>query len=91
MELHKREVMNEQKFRVLKVYRAELGKATDNDSCCCDSCLATPIYGYYIAVLNSWFCPKCFNHWLKNAVRYKEDIPIEEKNYQFYRNLLGFH
>lgn len=87
---HKRDVINEQQFRILKVYKNELEEATKQEQCCCDYCLAAPIYGYYIAVLNQWFCPKCFNHWLKNAIKYKEDTLVEERNYQFYRKQLGF-
>lgn len=90
MQQHKRDVINEQSFRILKVYKKELEIATEQDRCCCDDCLATPEYGYYVAVLNRWLCPKCFNHWLKYAIRYKEDMPVEEKNYQFYKKLLNF-
>lgn len=85
-----RDVINEQSFRVLKVYKKELEDATMQDKCCCDDCLAAPEYGYYVAVLNRWLCPMCFNHWLKYAVRYKEDMLVEEKNYQFYKKLLNF-
>lgn len=91
MKPHKRDIVNEQSFRILKVYKKELEEATRQKQCCCDECLSTPEYGYYVAVLNRWLCPKCFNHWLKYAVRYKEDILVEERNYQFYRNLLRFN
>lgn len=89
MKSHEREITNEQQFRILKVYKEELEKATKQEQCCCDNCLATPEYGYYVAVLNRWLCPRCFNHWLKNAVRHKEDILVEERNYQLYKNLLN--
>lgn len=87
---YERDVTNEQSFRILKVYRKELEIATRQVRCCCDECLSTPLYGYYVAVLNRWLCPKCFNHWLKNATRYQEDAWVEERNYQFYKALLKF-
>lgn len=85
-----RDVINEQQFRILKVYKDELEKATAQSYCVCDTCLAQPDCGYYVAVLNRWLCPKCFNRWLKDAVRYPEDMWIEERNYQYYRHLLNF-
>lgn len=59
----------------------------------CDYCNNPLIDGkldcksYYIAVLNSIFCPKCFSGWLKRANKYKEDEPIENKSYEYYKNL----
>lgn len=90
MEQCERDIMNEQSFKILKVYRKELEMATEQESCCCDECLATLEYGYYVAVLNRWLCPKCFNHWLKSATRYPEDTWVEERNYQFYKTLLRY-
>lgn len=83
-----REVKNEKGFRVLSVSRSELEKATCQTHCCCDSCLATPEFGYYVAVLNMWFCPKCYEHWMTTATRYLEDSIVEERNYLKYKTLL---
>ncbi len=55
----------------------------------CDNCANTPGRGYYIAVLNRWFCPKCFEEWKERAVWYPEDAPIERKNFEFYAPRLG--
>lgn len=43
----------------------------------CDSCNQFNRIGYYIAVLNSWYCDKCFNEWYEQATYYKEDAHIE--------------
>lgn len=86
----KRDVENPQGFRVLQVSRTELEQATQQVHCVCDDCMSSPEYGYYVAVLNRWLCPKCYSRWIKAATRYQEDIWVEEKNYQFYRNLLGY-
>lgn len=48
----------------------------------CDWCNKSSYTGYYVAVLNHWYCDECFNDWYKRAKRYPEDIRIEERNYQ---------
>ncbi len=53
----------------------------------CDRCNGTSNTGYYVAVLNCWFCPKCYNEWYVCATHYPEDIKIENKNFEFYKNL----
>ena len=83
------EVKTSEGFLVLKVSNYELAKATNQEYCVCDHCLASPEEGYYVAVLNSWLCPKCYANWKKRATRYFTDVPIEEKNYQFYKNLIS--
>ena len=55
----------------------------------CDSCNESSHIGYYVAVLNHWMCPKCYNEWLQRAKRYEEDIPTEIRNYNTYANILG--
>lgn len=48
----------------------------------CDSCNKSSFTGYYIAVLNRWYCDKCFVSWYKMAKRYSEDTIIEEYNFK---------
>lgn len=55
----------------------------------CDSCNNTEETGIYIAVLNHWYCPKCFSEWHKTARNYESDRPIEERNFEHYKNALG--
>jgi hypothetical protein len=45
--------------------------------------------GYYVAVLNSWLCPLCYAKWKKHATRYSEDVPVEERNYRRYKELIS--
>ena len=47
----------------------------------CDSCNNASMEGYYVAVLNRWMCPTCFEEWINVATRYNEDIPYEKRNY----------
>lgn len=55
----------------------------------CDFCNNTDRNGYYIAVLNSWYCKSCYERWNQNAVRYVDDNDIEVRNFNYYRELLG--
>lgn len=84
-----RDVKNSEGFLILRVKNEELAKATNQGYCVCDSCFSSPDEGYYVAVLNMWFCPKCYVKWKKTAIRYSEDIPVETKNYRRYKELLS--
>ena len=44
---------------------------------------------YYVAVLNRVFCKESYEDWYENATRYKEDIPYEEKHFNYYAEKLG--
>lgn len=35
--------------------------------------------GFYVAVLNWYMCPECFNKWIKRAVHYTEDYRFEKE------------
>jgi hypothetical protein len=55
----------------------------------CDYCNNSSYTGYYIAVLNSWYCDECFNDWYSIATYYKEDASTEERNFNHYAQILG--
>lgn len=44
---------------------------------------------YYIAVLNDVMDKECYDEWYKGATRYTEDIPIENRNFNHYKEVLG--
>lgn len=75
-------VKNEKGFKVIKIDRDELQQAVGSPGIC-DFCSNTPKEGYYIAVLNSWYCPVCYQERIKHATYHKEDKPIEERNYDY--------
>lgn len=75
-------------FKVINVPRKILEATTGQEKCVCDDCLSSPDIGYYVAVLNRWLCPTCYKRWISRATRYAEDIPVEERNYNFYMNFL---
>lgn len=55
----------------------------------CDSCNKASYTGYYIAVLNSWYCDNCYDEWYSTAKRYDEDSAIEERNFRYNCTVLG--
>ena len=79
---------NEKGFLVIKteslIEALELGGMA-----ICDSCNKASYTGYYIAVMNEWFCDKCFHDWYNGAKRYPEDMKIEERNYQRYAQIFN--
>lgn len=80
-------VNNEKEFLVLEVSKAEIINCGGFGIC--DSCNSQSDKGYYIAVLNSWLCPDCYNKWMLKAKRYEEDSEHEARNYKFYSTQLG--
>lgn len=82
-------VNNKQGFRIIKMNYEDLrtvgfGHICDN----CGNLLTKPNEIYYVAVLNRAFCKNCYKHWICNAYRYTEDIPYEERNFEFYAKQL---
>ena len=55
----------------------------------CDYCGDSDTNGYYIAVLNRWYCPKCYREWLQRAVRHTGDIPFEERHFELYKRVFN--
>lgn len=60
-------------------------------ACVCMHCNKVCVSGniYYIAVLNDTMCKDCYEEWLKDAKRYSEDIPIEDRNFNYCKETLG--
>lgn len=83
------EVKTSEGFLILKVSNYEVAKATGTQYAICDNCCFDSTEGYYVAVLNSWLCPLCYADWKKHAIRYSEDVPVEERNYQWYKELIS--
>lgn len=95
-------VNNDKGFKVISLSHEE-GEAlgwgiwhrndADTDNLCDFLCMQCnkPIEGelYYIAVLNDTMDKECYDRWYKNARRYTEDIPIEDRNFNYYKEALG--
>ena len=78
------------RFKVIKASAKEMFEAVGSPGICY-YCSERPEHGYYIAVLNKWFCPKCWKEFKKRAVWYPEDAQIEERNFKHYAFCLGIN
>lgn len=80
------------KFLVIECAAGELMDAVGSSVCICGRC-GRPCLpsdkGYFIAVLNQWFCEQCYQEWQERAIRYVEDADVERKNFNFYAPRLG--
>ena len=81
-------IENDKNFKVIQFSYVEMMRLTGNVCPVCDRCLDRKVSkGYYIAVLNQWFCPKCYKKWLKRAVKHPEDERVETENFEYYNHL----
>lgn len=72
---------NPKGFKVIQIRGVELMKFTPMAMGICDYCGQASLDGFYIAVLNSYYCPKCYEEWCKRAEYFDEDRPFEESNF----------
>lgn len=86
-------IENEKGFKVIEISAEEMVKIGCGNIC--DHC-GQPHFGtgYYVAVLNRWFCPSCYNEWYEDAYNYANDEynpdwRIERKNFKQCIELLG--
>lgn len=81
-------VVNFGRFKVIEVSALEMSEAVGSLGIC-DYCNKRSRNGYYIAVLNKWYCPKCWEEFKKRAVWHPEDAMIEDRNFTCYGLALG--
>lgn len=53
----------------------------------CDNIIMDEVY--YVAVLNDVMDKKCYDEWISTATYYPEDKPVEDRNFNYYKNLLN--
>lgn len=84
-------VENPKGFKVIEAPRIEVVERLAEYGAVgiCDYCGDSDTNGYYIAVLNRWYCPKCYREWQQRAVRYTEDIPFEERHFELYKRVFN--
>lgn len=83
-----KKVDNSKGFLVIEVPAAELFAKVGGYGIC-DLCNTPAEKGYYIAVLNRWYCPGCYAKFCQRAKYHQEDAPIEKQNYEVYAKLFG--
>lgn len=76
------------KFLIIECTAVELSQAVGSPGIC-DYCGKPAANGYYIAVLNRWYCEDCFEDWKMTAHYYPEDADVENRNFDCYAFLLG--
>jgi len=81
------QIQNPKGFKVISTTATECLKW--GGMAICDHCNNAASIGYFVAVLNHWVCPECFDKWLKRAVVYEEDKSYENKVFNRYAKLLG--
>lgn len=80
-------IKNDKGFKIMAIDRATMAVKLNSPGIC-DSCMATPHIGYYVAVLNCWLCPDCFRDWYNNATNYPEDQAIETKYFNWTKQMI---
>lgn len=85
-------VDNPKGFKVIETSRTEMMDVFGNLSICdyCNSAMfgnPNEIKGYLICVLNSWYCPACYEQWQKRAVNHPDDRAIEQRNFTAYSEI----
>lgn len=82
---------NEKGFKVIQVSRSEIVNALGAYGAVgiCDSCNTSPENGFYIAVLDRWYCHQCYVSWLNRAIAHPEDRHYEERKFQMFRGVMG--
>lgn len=94
-------VENDKGFKVIALSHEEGEKVgwgiwhrneEDTEDLCdfiCMKCLK-PIKGelYYVAALNDTMDEKCYKEWYSHAKHYFDDVPIENRNFNYYKNML---
>lgn len=81
-------IENEKGFKVIEITAREMLEIGCGNIC--DHCGETSENGYYVAVLNRWFCPACYEEWRKHTTPINRgDLWVESKNFNYFQMLLG--
>lgn len=51
----------------------------------CDFCMSEPETGYYVAVLDQWLCPKCYNEFIQNNTPDPRDNWFEDVRFAWFK------
>lgn len=79
---------NEKGFLLIKTSRSEIMGLNPLNLGVCDSCNIKPTEGVFIAVLNRWYCPQCYERWYLSAEHFAEDFKFEKSKFMPIYNAL---
>lgn len=84
-------VENEAGFKAIKITRAELVSKLGQYGAVgiCDFCSTSPEIGYYLPVLNQWYCPECYDNFVNNTTPHPDDSWYEERNFAKYKRIFA--
>lgn len=73
---------NDKNFKIIQMSWREYVATTESWGLC-DCCGGSDFEygGYYIPLIDSWFCKTCFDAWYSTAKRYKVDIQKEQEKF----------
>ncbi len=74
-------INNNKGFFILETSQDEIVSAHPLNKGICDRCNESSFKGYYVAVMNYWMCPSCYESWNAESIRYSSDIPYEIDRY----------
>lgn len=80
-------VKNVKGFKVIKTSMVEMNKFFHSPGIC-DCCNKGSADGYLIAVLNSWYCPECYDYWMIRAKYHAVDAPHESQVFARHKVIL---
>lgn len=88
-----KQYQNDKGFLIIEMlpYEAELIGFGLREGCVCMHCnniIKNNIY--YIACLNDVMDKECLDEWYENAIRYKEDIPYEQRHFDNVMRMLQY-
>lgn len=88
-------VNNDKGFKVISLSTEDAASLSfgvnGSGDCVCMRCSKYCLSGdiYYIAVLNDTMCKDCYEKWLRGAKGCSGVIPIEDRNFNYYKEILG--
>lgn len=82
-------IENPKGFKVIQIPQHEIVSKLGKHGAVgiCDRCNQAHYIGYYVAVLNRWYCSECYSEWMETAIRYEEDVRYEDSNFETYKKL----
>jgi hypothetical protein len=81
-------IENKKNFKVIELSSEECREKIGGLGIC-DDCNEDFEKGFYVAVLNWCFCPKCYDNWMLKAVNYPEDHSFETSAFKIMQITLG--